>query len=161
MATSATSQLARFVSKQIEKHQHRLTQREIAHRAGFKNANILSMIKDGRVKMPLERVPALAAALECDVTELGLLALRQHYSDDLVTLILSLGGQRNPVSADELVASQQAVTLRLHSGIKQLDAVRHEVESALEGCTKLENTLQEVYIEAQRLLDEAQKGMRS
>lgn len=48
-----------------------LPQKEIARRAGFKSANILSMMKSGETKIPIARVPNLAAA--CGVPEIELL----------------------------------------------------------------------------------------
>lgn len=46
------------------------TQREIAHEAGFASQNIISMIKSGDTKVPLNRVPALAKALGVEPQEL-------------------------------------------------------------------------------------------
>lgn len=46
------------------------TQREIAHEAGFASQNIISMIKSGDTKVPLNRVPALAKSLGVDPQDL-------------------------------------------------------------------------------------------
>tara|TARA_R110002051_G_scaffold237873_1_gene298696 strand:- start:17902 stop:18198 length:297 start_codon:yes stop_codon:yes gene_type:complete len=50
-----------------------LTQKEVAHRAGFNRANFVSMMKSGETKIPVFRVPALAKA--CGVPELELLEI--------------------------------------------------------------------------------------
>jgi DNA-binding Xre family transcriptional regulator len=67
MATTplANSELARFVSKRILELRPK-SQTEIAAEAGFTNANFLSMVKAGNSKLAIDRVPALALALECD-----------------------------------------------------------------------------------------------
>jgi len=46
------------------------TQREIAQEAGFASQNIISMIKNGDTKVPLNRVPALAASLGVEPQDL-------------------------------------------------------------------------------------------
>ncbi|WP_248411263.1 helix-turn-helix transcriptional regulator, partial [Aliiroseovarius sp. S2029] len=40
-----------------------LTQREIADRVGFNHPNVLSMMKQGVTRVPLQRIPALAQTL--------------------------------------------------------------------------------------------------
>lgn len=42
---------------------HRKTQAEIASEAGFPNANMLTFLRNGRNKVPLDRMPSLARAL--------------------------------------------------------------------------------------------------
>src|SRR5262249_51851948 len=52
-------------------------QAEIASEAGFANPNMLSMIKAGSTRLPLDRVPTLAKALDVDPARLLQLALEQ------------------------------------------------------------------------------------
>ncbi|WP_439816975.1 helix-turn-helix domain-containing protein [Zavarzinia sp. CC-PAN008] len=54
------------------------TQREIAVAAGFTAENVLSMIKFGEQKVPLERVEALARALGVEPHHLMRMALAQY-----------------------------------------------------------------------------------
>ena len=61
--------LVKFLDRRILEMKPK-TQAEIAAEAGFANANILSMLRSGSAKMPLDRVPALAKALECDPAHL-------------------------------------------------------------------------------------------
>ena len=58
------------------------TQDEIAKEAGFHSPNTISMIKTGRTKLPIARIPALAKALDSDPRELLALAL-QTYEPEL------------------------------------------------------------------------------
>lgn len=53
------------------------TQRDIATEAGFPNANYLSMLKKGENKLALDRVQALAKALDVDPARLFRLAFLQ------------------------------------------------------------------------------------
>lgn len=66
------------------------SQREIADIAGFKNQNIITMIKQGESKLPLDRVPGMARALNVDPYELFQLALEQYYSHDVRAELLEI-----------------------------------------------------------------------
>jgi hypothetical protein len=55
---------AAFLTERMRDLKHRKSQKEIAQEAGFLNANMLSLLKSGANKIPLDRVPALAKALE-------------------------------------------------------------------------------------------------
>jgi len=72
----ADSDLARFITKRILELKPK-PQIDIAREAGFKNPNVISMLKSGATKLPLDRVLALAKSLECDPRRLFLLALEQ------------------------------------------------------------------------------------
>lgn len=52
-------------------------QAQIAAEAGFTNPNMISMIKSGRTRLPIDRVPALAKALDVDPRRLLQLAVEQ------------------------------------------------------------------------------------
>ena len=54
------TRLATFVERRILELSGRKSQGEIAVEAGFVNANMLSMIKSGKSKLALDRVPARA-----------------------------------------------------------------------------------------------------
>ncbi len=66
-----------YLRDRISQLAHRKTQAEIAAQAGFTNANMLSILKAGKSKIPLDRIPSLARALECDPAWLLRLALEQ------------------------------------------------------------------------------------
>lgn len=68
---------ARLIADRIRDLAHKKTQAEIASEAGFPNANMITFLKTGRNKVPLDRVPSLAKALEIDPAYLMRLALDQ------------------------------------------------------------------------------------
>src|SRR5690606_28163707 len=73
------SRLAKYLEKRVLELRPHKTQAEIAEQAGFINPNMIAMLKSGAKKLPLDRVPRLAAALECDprlLFNLGLDTLR-------------------------------------------------------------------------------------
>jgi transcriptional regulator with XRE-family HTH domain len=100
MATTpfANSALARFVSKRILELRPK-SQTEIAAEAGFPNANFLSMLKTGVSKLAIDRVPALAQALECDPAFLMRLTLEQEVGSTAARALVEILG--TPVSANE------------------------------------------------------------
>ena len=70
--------LAVYLRSRITELSATKSQVEIAREAGFLNPPMLSMIKTGQSKLPLDRVAALARALDVDPKHLWLLALEQQ-----------------------------------------------------------------------------------
>jgi transcriptional regulator with XRE-family HTH domain len=81
------TRLATFVTKRVLELKHKKTQSQIADQAGFSSVNMMSMLKSGASKLPLDRVPALAAALECDPAYLFKLAIEQLESPTTASAI--------------------------------------------------------------------------
>lgn len=75
----AGTALAEFLDRRILELKPRKSQSEIAIEAGFPNVNVLSMCKSGATKVPFDRIPALAEALEVDPRVLLGLALQQSW----------------------------------------------------------------------------------
>lgn len=68
---------AKLIADRIAALAHRKTQGEIAIEAGFANANMMTFLKNGKNKVPLDRVPSLAKALEIDPAYLMRFTLEQ------------------------------------------------------------------------------------
>lgn len=84
----ADTRLAKFLDKRILELRPRKTQVEIAAEVGFPSRNMLAMIKAGASKLPLDRVPALAKALECDPARLFMLAVEQQDQDSALAVVI-------------------------------------------------------------------------
>ncbi|WP_033839194.1 hypothetical protein [Mesorhizobium loti] len=89
---NANTEIAKFIDGRIDQLKGRKSQKDIAAEAGFTNVNFLSMIKSGAAKVPLDRVPALAGALECDGARLFLLALEQYHKRSALVAIKQIFG---------------------------------------------------------------------
>ena len=74
----ADTRLAQFLELRILQLKPKKTQAEIASEAGLRSINFLTMLKQGSSKVPLDRVPALARALETDPKHMFKLALEQE-----------------------------------------------------------------------------------
>lgn len=93
------SRAAEFIVERINQLAHRKTQNEIAAEAGFQNANMVSILKTGKSKLPLDRVPSLAKALECDPAFLMRLSLEQAVGATAARAITEIFG--SPVTENE------------------------------------------------------------
>ncbi len=93
-----TTPAAVFLRRQTELLAHRKTQKTIAHEAGFTNGNLISMFKSGASKIPLDRVPALARALETDPAHLMRLALEQAVGKTASVAVLETFGTPTTVN---------------------------------------------------------------
>jgi len=97
------SAAAQFITGRIDHLQGRRSQQEIARAAGFKSPNMLSMVKDGKAKLPLERVIALAKALECDPRHLMRLALEQNLTQPVLDEIFASSGGLSTANEQAIV----------------------------------------------------------
>lgn len=86
----AGTRLIAYLTKRILELRPTKTQAEIASQAGFINVNMLAMIKAGSNRLPLDRVSALAKALEADPAYLLLLALEQMIGSTEAQAIVSI-----------------------------------------------------------------------
>lgn len=68
-----------------------LTQREIAKKLGYEKSNIITMFKQGHSPVPINKVPALARALDIDPAWLMRLALREYHPEILETISSTMG----------------------------------------------------------------------
>ncbi|QIG69111.1 hypothetical protein EVB77_077 [Rhizobium phage RHph_N1_10] len=77
----ANTKVARFLDKHIDTKVDK-SHREIAQAAGWTQSNMVTMIKKGDAKLPLDRVTALARAIGVDPMFLFRLALEQFLPAD-------------------------------------------------------------------------------
>lgn len=94
------TRLAKYLEQRVLELKPKKTQADIAAEAGFVNANMITMFKTGASKVPLDRVPALAVALDCDPARLLLLALEQTEGDTAARAIIEILGV--PVTKNEM-----------------------------------------------------------
>ncbi|AKO96705.1 hypothetical protein MALG_01524 [Marinovum algicola DG 898] len=81
-----------LIADRVQALSHRKTQAEIAAEAGFPNANMMTFLKTGKNKVPLDRVPSLANALEVDAAYLMRLALEQSAGPTAAKAIIEVFG---------------------------------------------------------------------
>ena len=96
----ADTRLAKFLDSRLLEMRHKKTQAEIAEEVGFVNPNMVTMLKKGATKLPIDRVPALAKALESDPALLLRLALEQSEGSTAAAAIFEIIGQ--PITKNEM-----------------------------------------------------------
>jgi transcriptional regulator with XRE-family HTH domain len=67
------------------------TQRQIATEIGYPKANIITMFKQGTTKVPYEKIPALAEALDVDPVEMLRRAMREYAPETLEAIEDAIG----------------------------------------------------------------------
>lgn len=96
----ADTRLAKYVERRVLELKPSKNQAEIAAQAGYTNANMITMIKQGSSKVALDRVPALAHALEADPAFVMRLALEQAIGRTAAEAVVEVFGE--PVTANEV-----------------------------------------------------------
>ncbi|AXT28833.1 XRE family transcriptional regulator (plasmid) [Ruegeria sp. AD91A] len=96
----ADTRMARYVERRVLELKPKKKQAEIAALAGYVNQNMITMIKQGSSKVALDRVPALAKALECDAAYLLRLAIEQSIGLTAAEAVVEVFGE--PVTSNEL-----------------------------------------------------------
>ncbi len=74
--TDKTITIADFIADRLAETDK--TQREIAAECGFETPNIITMFKNGSTKVPLNRIGALAMALDADPAHMLRLAMQEY-----------------------------------------------------------------------------------
>jgi hypothetical protein len=97
------------------------TQKEIAEEAGFDNPNIISMLKTGVTKLPLNRVGTLAKALDIDPAHLFRLALIEYMPDTWDSLEAAFHGTVLTGNELALIKDFRRITRDLNPEGKELD----------------------------------------
>lgn len=103
-----------------------LTQKDVAIRAGFKNANVLSMMKTGETNVPLVRIPTLASVLGLDVQVFLMTAIEEYYLPVHEVLVDILG---LPLTDEEMDAVARARMKELDDAATEVKAKSWKIES--------------------------------
>jgi len=71
--------IAKFMDQRIEELKYVKNQRDIAEEVGYRTPNMISMLKSGDCKVPLDKIPLIAQALNVDAGHLLRLGLEQYW----------------------------------------------------------------------------------
>jgi hypothetical protein len=78
------SKVARMITKICNESDK--SQAEISQEMGFDKANVITMMKQGRINMPLSRIPSFCKATDSDATELLDAVLEENHPEILDVL---------------------------------------------------------------------------
>ncbi|NMG16384.1 helix-turn-helix domain-containing protein [Aromatoleum bremense] len=91
------SQVARFITGRIEATGK--LQKDIAEKVGFEKPNMITMIKQGKTKLPLDKVGPMAKALEVDPVHLLKLCMEEYHPNTWKAIAPLIGAA--VITADE------------------------------------------------------------
>ncbi len=77
MENVTTSRVARFIDRRIEETGQ--LQKDIAAKVGFEQPNIITMIKQGKTKLPLDKIGPMARVLETDPVQLLQMCMEEYH----------------------------------------------------------------------------------
>lgn len=106
------SQVAAFIASRISELGK--TQTQIASEAGFPKPNIITMIKQGKTKLPLNKIGPVALALECDPSHLLRMCLSEYEPDTWTAIEPYLGSLLKPEEAALIAALRSRSVFPLH-----------------------------------------------
>lgn len=115
MNAKKPSRIADFLSKSIDAMAGHKSQKEIAEEIGYERPNMLSMIKNGDAKLPLEKVPVLAKAINVDAAFLFRLALEQYWPEQQEAIAAVFG--------EVTTANERALIRKVRTWTKNTDPV--------------------------------------
>lgn len=119
-----SSEVAALVAEQIRIIGKK--QMEIAEEAGFDNPNVITMIKQGRTKLPLAKVGSMAKALELDPIFLLKLCIKEYQPETWEAISTFMDEM---VTADEL---KVVLEMRNAIGAPYLSALNEEQKQKLQ-----------------------------
>jgi transcriptional regulator with XRE-family HTH domain len=124
-ASANRSPVAHYIDLQLEAIRPQKTQAQVADEAGFPQRNLLSMIRSGQTRLPLERIRGLAKALEINQNHLFRLAL-QEYQPHIKELFDEAGQQAISKYERQLLEVWRQAT---GDEDPPVEPVAHEIES--------------------------------
>lgn len=80
-------EFAKFLSSALDNISGTMTQQEVGYALGYTQPSIMSIMKMGRAKMPLDKIAPLARVLGVDRSRLFRLALAQYYEGEALANI--------------------------------------------------------------------------
>ena len=107
------------------------SQIEIAKESGFDKPNVITMIKQGKTKVPLNKIGSMAKALEIDPVFFFKLCVTE-YMPDMMEIIASITSQpvitQNEMGFIEVIRSSKVVNPKLRTD-EERSALREFVDS--------------------------------
>ncbi len=96
-----TSKTAAFLARAIDFSGKR--QSEIAREIGFPKPNVLSMMRRGQMKIPIDRIPALASATHVDSAYFLRLAMEEYHPAAYAVIVETIGEPLTENERDVLI----------------------------------------------------------
>lgn len=114
--TTKARNVAEYISMQL--HLCGKSQTQIAEEVGFEKPNVITMIKQGKTKVPLNKIGSMAKALEVDPVFFFRMVMNE-YMPDLMDMIAAITNQpiitRNEMDFIHVIRSSKVVNPKLRT----------------------------------------------
>jgi hypothetical protein len=80
-SNTKSTRMSDYLSERIDRISSEKSQRDIANEVGYDRGNIISMMKTGETKVPLDKIPLLAKAVNGDPVFMLRLWLEQYWTN--------------------------------------------------------------------------------
>ena len=131
MATNVPkkNKTAEYVATHIKKSS--LSQQQISEALGFKTPNLITMIKQGSIKIPVYLIPKLAETLKVDPAKLLAMALKEYNPDTYAAIQSTYGYPITDTETKILEKLQASLPYSEVETPEELDAYLAKLESNL------------------------------
>ncbi len=109
MPNNKPKTVAEFISEQIDKSAK--TQLEISREAGFEVPNIMTMLKQGKTKVPMNRVGKLAIALDINPRHLMRMVLEEYLPETWQAVEETMGQLLLSPEEEQVIQTYRAMKL--------------------------------------------------
>lgn len=87
--TAQQSALALYIDEMMEERE--LKNKEVAEALGYESGKIIRLVREGKMRLPLEQIPLLADAIGASRKSLMDTAIREYFPDAVRALIMAYG----------------------------------------------------------------------
>ncbi|WAR43528.1 helix-turn-helix domain-containing protein [Methylomonas rapida] len=124
----AKLEVAGFLERIINRSTY--SQKEIAEMCGFNTPNIITMLKQGSTKVPVEKIPALAKALDIDRVEFFELVMKNYRPKEYEVIVEIFG---EPISdAERAIIKLLRQVIPAGQLVNNTNHYRNKIREALE-----------------------------
>lgn len=134
------SAVADVVRDMVDNNRYRKTQDQIAVEIGFRASNVLSMIKQGRTRMPLDKVGPLAAACGFAPDKLVRATLRE-YMPEFAKALTQVNSMPIFEEAEEIITVVNEAVSEAISEAQKAHSEAAATEAGRQEATRLNATL--------------------
>ena len=110
------------------------TQKQIAREVGYPKPNIISMMKQGDTKIPLDKIPAFAKACGVDASAFVRLAIKEYFPEMWKVLSKTVG---EPLTKNEEIILEIYRNISPNSDLEIDSHMQTRIKDALKGVKKV------------------------
>lgn len=123
------SKTAEFI--RVEMEHSPLSQKEVADYVGFKTPNLITMIKQGSTKLPIDKIPRFAKILKVDSAKLFKMAYKEYDEPTYKAIVEIIGEPKTKVECAVLELLERLAPFTDVESPMEIKAYLEKIEAAL------------------------------